>query len=64
MQLEEVKKNLNEMVVYKGKKGIYQLVACVLRKKQNQYIHSAVLLDTKNGNSVLTCSLSEIEVEE
>ncbi|MBR3592168.1 MAG: hypothetical protein IKL46_04885 [Clostridia bacterium] len=51
------------MVVYKGKKGIYKMTACTLRKGKDGIYYSAELLDTKHGNSVLHCSLNDIEVE-
>ena len=64
MKIEEVKRSLNSMVRYKGTTGIYKFVACTLRKGKSGLYYSAELLDTKHGNSVLTCGLSEIEVEE
>lgn len=64
MELQQVKSNLNKMVVYKGKKGIYKMVACILRRGKDGLYYSAELLDTKHGNSVLTCNLNDIEVEE
>ena len=59
MELQEVKKNLNKMVEYKGVKGVYRLSACILRKDQNGLQYSAELIDTKS-NSVLYCRLSEV----
>ena len=64
MELQQVKSNLNKMVVYKGKKDIYKMVACILRKDKSGLYYSAELLDTKHGNSVLTCNLNDVEVEE
>ena len=64
MELQEVKNNLNKRVTYKGTKGVYQFVACTLRKVKDKFDYSAVLLDTKHGRSTLTCDLKDIEVEE
>lgn len=64
MELQQVKNNLNKMVVYKGAKGIYKLTACILRKINGEFVHSVELLDTKHGNSLLFCKLNDIEVEE
>lgn len=64
MELKEVKSNLNKMVIYKGQKGIYKMVACILRKNKEGLFYSAELLDTKHGNSTLMCALKDIEVEE
>lgn len=64
MKIEEVKKNLNRNVIYKGKKGVYKLTACILRKGKEGFYYNAELFDTKNGNSVLMCDLSNIEAED
>lgn len=61
MELQEVKKNLNKMVVYKGVKDVYRLTACILRQDQNGLQYSAELVDTKS-NSVLYCRLSEVSL--
>lgn len=63
MELQQVKTNLNKMVVYKGQKGIYKLTACILRKNKQGLCYSAELLDTKCGNSVVICKLKDIERE-
>ena len=62
MELTEVKSNLNKMVAYKGKTGIYKLTACILRKQDKEYVYTAELFDVKHGNSVLICDIKEIEV--
>lgn len=64
MELQQVKSNLNKMVVYKGQKGIYKMTACILRKNGRGCCYSAELLDTKHGNSIIVCKLKDIEVEE
>lgn len=64
MDLQQVKSNLNKMVVYKGTKGVYKFVGCKLYKHKQDLRYSAELLDTKHGNSYLTCDLKDIEVEE
>ena len=64
MKLEEVKRNLNKMVVLDGKKGIYRLTACVIRKDKNgEFYYQAELLDTKHGSSILFCGLEDIAEE-
>ena len=63
MDLQEVKKNLNKKVVYRGKKGIYELKACIIRKNENGYYYQAELLDRVSGNSTSICSLSDISEE-
>ena len=64
MDLQQVKSNLNKMVVYKDTKGVYKFVGCRLYKDKKGFQYSAELLDTKHGNSYLTCDLKDIEVEE
>ncbi len=63
MQIEEVKKNLNKMVAYRGKQGIYRLTACILRKGANGFYYQAELYDTKSNNSVVICGLDDVEGE-
>lgn len=61
MKIEEVKRNLNEMVTSDGKKDIYKLTGCIIRKKENgEFYYQAELLDTKHGNSLLYCKLEDI----
>lgn len=61
MKIEDVKKNLNKMVVYKGKSDIYKLTACILRGGEKGVFYQAELQDTKSKNSVLICNLGDIE---
>ena len=61
MELRQVKSNLNKMVVYKGKKGVYKMVACIMRKDKSGLFYTVELLDTKHGNSVLTCGLDDVK---
>ena len=62
MQIEEVKRNLNRMVKYKG--IMYRLTACTLRKNENGLFYQAEILDVRHGNSVIICKLEDIEVIE
>ena len=62
MKLEEVKKNLNKLIVYKGEPNIYQLKACILRRGEKGYFYQAELLDTIHGHSIIICKLEDIEV--
>lgn len=62
MELQQVKRNLNKLVVYNGSIGVYRLTACTLRKGKEEFYYQAELQDTKHGNSVIICRLSDIEV--
>lgn len=62
MELQEVKRNLNKPVLYKGTE--YKLTACILRKGADGIYYTAELLDIKHGKSVLICKLSDIEVKQ
>jgi len=64
MKAEDVQKNLNKMVVYKGKADIYRLTAGIIRKKGNKSYYTLELLDTKHGNSVIICKLADVDVSE
>ena len=63
MDLQEVKRNLNKRVKYKGFDGEYKLTACILRRDKTHYFYQAELLDLRNGRSVIYCKLSDIEAE-
>lgn len=61
MDLQQVKRNLNKMVVYKDIKGVYKLTACIIRKnKENEFYYQVELADTKNGNSLVYAKLTDI----
>lgn len=60
MDLQEVKRNLNKMVVYNGKSDIYKLTACIIRKNEKGYYYQAELIDTKCGHSISYCGLNDI----
>ena len=62
MKIEEVKKNLNRAVRYKG--IVYKLLACTLRKDEKGFFYQAEILDTRHGKSVIICKLEDIEVIE
>lgn len=62
MKIEEVKRNLNGMVRYKG--IVYKLTACTLRRNENGLFYQAEILDVKHGNSVIICKLDDVEVIE
>ena len=61
MDIKDVKKNLNSMVVYKGIADIYRLTACILRKGEAGLYYQAELLDTKHGKSVIITDLKDVE---
>lgn len=64
MQIEQVKRNINKMIVYKDKADIYKLTACILRKNKDGFFYQAELSDTKHGRSVIICKLEEVGVIE
>lgn len=64
MDIKDVKKNLDKMVVYNGKPDIYRFTACTIRRFGNNIGYQAEIQDTKNGKSVLICRLEDIEVME
>ena len=61
MELEQVKRNLNKMVVYKGIPNIYKLTACTLRKNEEGFFYQVELQDTKNKNSVIIGGMKDID---
>ncbi len=61
MQIEEVKRNLNRIVVYKDVPDTYRLTACILRRGEKGIFYQAELQDVKAKNSVLICRLEDIE---
>ena len=65
MEISEVKKNLNQIVLYSDtdmKNVQYILTACILRKnKKNDFVYSAELQDLHNNNSILVCDLSKLK---
>ena len=64
MKLEEVKRNLNEMITFDEKKDIYKFTGCIIRKNENgEFYYQAELSDTKHGNSLLYCKLEDITEE-
>ena len=60
MEIENVKKNLNQIVNYKGNVETYRLTACILRKGQSGLYYQAELTDTKHGKSLVICKLEDI----
>lgn len=60
MEIQDVKRNLNKMVIYNGKADLYRLTACILRKNDKGYFYQAEILDTKHGSSVIVCRLEDI----
>lgn len=61
MKIEDVKRNLNKMVVYQGKKDTYRLTACILRKDDEKGLfYQAEISDIKSGRSLLYCRLEDV----
>lgn len=63
MKAEDVQKNLNKMVIFRGIADTYKLTAGIIRKKGNKRYYTLELLDVKHGNSVIICKLDDVEVE-
>lgn len=61
MEIQDVKRNLNKMIVYNGERGIYRLVGCIIRKNEKGFYYTVELLDVKHGRSLLVCKLKDIE---
>ncbi len=64
MELEQVKRNLNKMVVYKDIANIYRLTACIIRKNENGFYYQVELEDTKSNNSKIYGGLKDITENE
>ena len=62
MKIEEIKRNLNRMVVYRGKPNIYKLTACIIRRNENGFFYQVELLDVK-ANSVIYCEMEDVTGE-
>jgi hypothetical protein len=60
MQIDEVKKNLNRKVTFRG--GEYILTGCIIRKdkKTNQFYYQAELQDTSTQLSLVYARLEEV----
>lgn len=61
MRIDEVKKNLNNKVTFRGAQ--YTLTGCIIRKnkKTNQFYYQAELQDTSTQLSLVYARLEEIE---
>lgn len=61
MNLNDIKRNLNRIVLYKG--GQYKLVGCIFRQneKTEDYFYQAELLDLRSGRSTVICRLDDVE---
>lgn len=61
MNLNDIKRNLNRIVLYKG--GQYKLVGCIFRQneKTGDYFYQAELLDLRSGRSTVICRLDDVE---
>ena len=60
MRIDEVKKNLNRKVTFRG--GEYILTGCIIRKdkKTNQFFYQAELQDTSTQLSLVYANLEEV----
>lgn len=62
MNIEEVKRNINQKVLYPlyGKDTEYILLACILRKNNAGFFYQAEIKDLK-ANSVLIVKIEDIK---
>lgn len=64
MELSEVKRNLNQKVIYHNRDyGDREmiLIACILRKdRKNRFFYQAEIQDLKAKHSITICSLDRI----
>ena len=60
MRIDEVKKNLNNKVTFRGTQ--YTLTGCIIRKdkKTNQFYYQAELQDTSTQQSLVYARLEEV----
>ena len=60
MRIDEVKKNLNNKVTFRGAQ--YTLTGCIIRKnkKTNQFYYQAELQDTSTQLSLVYARLEEV----
>lgn len=68
MKPNEIKPNLNKKVICKnaqaGIEAEYILTGAIFRRRGNEFYYQAELQDIKNGNSLLICSLDDVEAAE
>lgn len=64
MELREVKRHMNRTVCFHG--APYRLTGVIFRRRaeSGKDYYQAEILDVRNGNSVVICSLDDIESEE
>lgn len=64
MELREVKRHMNRTVCFRG--APYRLTGVIFRRRAEtgEDYYQAEILDVRNGNSVVICSLDDIESEE
>ena len=61
MEAQNIKRNLNRFVIYKGIANIYQLTGGIIRKdKYGNEFYQAELTDTKHGKSIVICRLEDV----
>lgn len=61
MIIEEAKRNLNQLVIYKPTGTQYELTGCMLRKNDNGYYYQAEIKHLAGVPSVIYCKLEDIE---
>lgn len=61
MIIDEVKKNLNRLVIYKPTGTQYELTGCILRLNENGYYYQAEIKHLAGVPSIIYCRLEDIE---
>lgn len=61
MEIADVAKNMNKMVLYRHREELkrLKLTACILRKHNNQFYYTAELMDM-NQNAVMIVQLKNV----
>lgn len=62
MTIEEVKRNLNRLVIYKPTGTQYKFTGCMLRKNDSgYYYHQAEITHLAGVPNIIWCKLEDIE---
>lgn len=61
METAEIKRYLNQIVLYKGNK--YRFTGAIFRKTEKEY-HYQAELTSLNANSLIICKLEDVEIEQ
>lgn len=61
MELADVKRNMNKLVLYGGKQ--YLLTGCILRRGEDGFYYQAELYE-QQARTVLICRLGDVEYDQ